>query len=239
MDPLETEAVVINKDENVNMDHVQNFNQWLKQYARPYRELMSFYSCAIMEVETKFRVLSEDMSLAFERNPIETIHTRLKSPESIMNKLVRRQFPLSVESIQENIHDIAGVRVVCSFQSDIYMLADAFLMQDDVTLIQRKDYLQHPKPNGYRSLHLIVSVPIFLHNEKKSMKVEVQLRTLAMDLWASTEHKIRYKKDNLISAEDNQALFECAESCSEIDRKLEQIYQNVLQSKVRQEIKEP
>ena len=238
MDPLETKAVVINKDENVNMDHVQNFNQWLKQYARPYRELMSFYSCSIMEVETKFRVLSEDMSLAFERNPIETIHTRLKSPESIMNKLVRRQFPLSVESIQENIHDIAGVRVVCSFQSDIYMLADAFLMQDDVTLIQRKDYLQHPKPNGYRSLHLIVSVPIFLHNEKKSMKVEVQLRTLAMDLWASTEHKIRYKKDNLISAEDNQALLECAESCSEIDRKLERIYQNILKSKVRQEIKE-
>lgn len=239
METMETGAVVIDRDESVNMDHVQNFNQWMKQHARPYRELMSFYKCAIMEVETKFRVLSEDLSLAFERDPIETIHTRLKSPESIMNKLVRRQLPLSVECIQENIHDIAGVRVVCSFQSDIYMLADAFLMQDDVTLIQRKDYLQHPKPNGYRSLHLIVSVPIFLHNEKKSMKVEVQLRTLAMDLWASTEHKIRYKKDNLISAEDNQALFECAESCSEIDRKLERIYQNVLKSKVRQEIKEP
>ena len=156
-----------------------------------------------------------------------------------MNKLVRRQLPLSVESIQENIHDIAGVRVVCSFQSDIYMLADAFLMQDDVTLIQRKDYFQNPKPNGYRSLHLIVSVPIFLHNEKKSMKVEVQLRTLAMDLWASTEHKIRYKKDNLISPADHQALFECAESCSEIDRKLEQIYQNVIKSKLSQEIKNP
>lgn len=236
MEIKEPETVLINKDESVNMDHVQNFNQWLKQYARPYREMMSFYSCAIMEVETKFRVLSEDLSLAFERNPIETIHTRLKSAESIMNKLVRRQFPLSVESIQENIHDIAGVRVVCSFQSDIYMLADAFLMQDDVTLIQRKDYFKNPKPNGYRSLHLIVSVPIFLHNEKKSMKVEVQLRTLAMDLWASTEHKIRYKKDNLISQADNQALFECAESCSEIDRKLEQIYQNVIKSKAKQEI---
>ena len=237
MDTMETSTVVIGKDESVNMDHIQTFNQWMKQHARPYREMMSFYSCAIMEVETKFRVLSEDLSLAFERNPIETIHTRLKTPESIMNKMVRRQIPFSVENIQNNIHDIAGVRVVCPSQSDIYMLADAFLMQDDVTLIQRKDYFQNPKPNGYRSLHLIVSVPIFLHNEKKSMKVEVQLRTLAMDLWASTEHKIRYKKDNLISAEDNQALFECAESCSEIDRKLERIYQNVLKNKVSQEIK--
>lgn len=238
MERMEAETVLINRDESANMDHVQNFNRWLKQYARPYREMMSFYSCAIMEVETKFRVLSEDMSLAFERNPIETIHTRLKSPESIMNKLLRRQIPLSVESIQENIHDIAGVRVVCSFQSDIYMLADAFLMQDDVTLIQRKDYFKSPKPNGYRSLHLIVTVPIFLHNEKKSMKVEVQLRTLAMDLWASTEHKIRYKKDNLISEEDNKALFQCAEGCSEIDRKLEQIYQNVIHSKEIQEKKQ-
>lgn len=237
METMEAGTLVFGKDESMNMDHVQHFNQWMKQYARPYRELMSFYSCAIMEVETKFRVLSEDMSLAFERNPIETIHTRLKKPESIMNKMARRGIPLSVENIRDNIHDIAGVRVVCSFQSDIYMLANAFLMQDDVTLIQRKDYFQNPKPNGYRSLHLIVSVPIFLHNEKKSMKVEVQLRTLAMDLWASTEHKIRYKKDNLISPADNQALYECAESCSEIDRRLEQIYENVIKTKARQEIK--
>lgn len=239
METTQNSTMVIGRDETVDVDHVQHFNQWMKKFARPYRELMSFYSCAIMEVETKFRVLSEDMSLAFERNPIETIHTRLKSPESVMNKMIRRQIPLSVENIRDNIHDIAGVRVVCSFQSDIYMLADSFLMQDDVTLIQRKDYFQNPKPNGYRSLHLIVSVPIFLHNEKKSMKVEVQLRTLAMDLWASTEHKIRYKKDNLISPADHQALFECAESCSEIDRKLEQIYQNVVKSKLSQEIKNP
>ena len=110
METMEAGTVLIGRDESVDIDHLQNFNQWMKQYARPYRELMSFYSCAIMEVETKFRVLSEDMALAFERSPIETIHTRLKSPESIMNKLVRRQLPLSVESIQENIHDIAGVR---------------------------------------------------------------------------------------------------------------------------------
>ena len=231
METSQVRTLILDKGDSINLNNAQKFNQWMKSYAAPYREMMSFYTCAMMEVETKFRVLSEDLSFSFERNPIETIHTRLKSPESIMNKLIRREIPLSIESIEENIHDIAGVRVVCTFQSDIYMLAESFLNQDDVTLIQRKDYFQNPKPNGYRSLHLIVSVPIFLHNEKKSMKVEVQLRTLAMDLWASTEHKIRYKKDIYVSPEDSRALLECAQGCSEIDRKLEQIYHNVNQYK--------
>lgn len=225
LEPIQPKPTVVLAEQIMARGH-----QWMREYARPYRELMSFYNCAIMEVETKFRVLSEDLSLNTEHNPIEAIHTRLKSPDSIMNKLVRRQLPLSVESIEKNLNDIAGIRVVCAFQSDIYMLADAFLMQDDVKLIQRKDYIQNPKPNGYRSLHLIVSVPIFLHNEKKSMKVEVQLRTLAMDLWATTEHTIRYKKNNNISDEDNRALYECAEGCAVIDRKLQEIYSRVKES---------
>lgn len=237
MNQIKPDELIIDTADVINLVNTQKFNEWMKKYAVPYREMMSFYTCAIMEVETKFRVLSEDLSFSFERNPIETIHSRLKSPESIMNKVMRRSIPLSVESIEENLHDIAGVRVVCTFQSDIYMLADSFLRQDDVTLIERKDYFQNPKPNGYRSLHLIVSVPIFLHNEKKSMKVEVQLRTLAMDLWASTEHKIRYKKDNYISPEDSQALLECAIGCSEIDRKLENIYEHIKKSKEEQEKK--
>lgn len=235
MDAINTSALILDTRDVISESNVQKFNEWLKKYAVPYREIMSFYTCALMEVETKFRVLSEDLSFSVERNPIETIHSRLKTPESIMNKVMRRGIPLSVESIEENLNDIAGVRVVCTFQSDIYTLAESFLRQDDVTLIARKDYFQNPKPNGYRSLHLIVSVPIFLHNEKKSMKVEVQLRTLAMDLWASTEHKIRYKKDNYISPADSQALLECAHSCSEIDRKMEQIYRNIQNSKREQE----
>lgn len=210
----------------LNADTVAFFNEWIRANIRPYRDLMSFYNCAMMEVETKFRVLDEDLSLRFDRNPIEAIQTRLKSTESIMNKLVRRNYPLSIEGIEENFHDIAGVRVICSFQSDIYKLARAFLSQDDVTLIEMKDYIQNPKPNGYRSLHLIISVPIFLHNSKKSMKVEVQLRTLAMDLWASAEHKIRYKKNNALTADDDRALLECAETCASIDRKLEEIYKH-------------
>ena len=237
MDRAKAAELIMDTADVINVGNAQKFNEWMKKYAVPYRELMSFYTCAIMEVETKFRVLSEDLSFSFERNPIETIHTRLKSPESIMNKVMRRNIPLSVEAIEENLHDIAGVRVVCTFQSDIYMLAESFLRQDDVTLIEAKDYFKNPKPNGYRSLHLIVSVPIFLHNEKKSMKVEVQLRTLAMDLWASTEHMIRYKKDNYISPEDSQALLECAITCSEIDRKLENIYKHIKKSKEEQEKK--
>ena len=196
--------------------------EWLKEYAEPYRELMTRYRCAMMEVETKFRVLNEELSLGDDRNPIEAVKVRLKKPESILKKLRRNGFPMTVESIEENINDIAGVRVICSFSSDIYMLADSLLKQDDVLLLQKKDYIAEPKPNGYRSLHLIIATPIFLHNSKRLMKVEVQLRTLAMDMWASLEHKLRYKK-HPASAEMAEELLACAEISAEIDRRMEKI----------------
>lgn len=199
--------------------------QWMKDFANPYRELMTYYRCAILEVETKFRVLDAEFSLLDDSNPIETIKTRLKTPKSIIDKLLRNNFPLSVDSIENNLNDIAGIRVICSFQSDIYKLADALLQQDDVVLLQKKDYIQNPKPNGYRSLHLIIATPIFLHDEKRMMKVEVQLRTLAMDMWASQEHKIRYKKTNSVITESGEAeLLHCAELSAEIDRRMEWIY---------------
>ena len=156
----------------------------VQDYTMPYRELMSYYRCARMEVETKFNVLNEELSLMYDRNPIESVKSRLKSPESIVDKAVRKEIPLTPESIEENLYDIAGIRVICSFPGDIYMLADALLRQDDITLIERKDYIKSPKPNGYRSLHLIVELPIFLHNRTRRMKVEVQLRTMSMDWWA-------------------------------------------------------
>ena len=184
---------------------------WARDYAMPYKELMAYYRCAMMEVETKFNVLNEELSLLYDRNPIETIKARLKSPESIVDKAVRKNIPLTVDSIEKNLHDIAGLRIICSFPSDIYMLADALLRQDDVTLIERKDYIQNPKPNGYRSLHLIIETPIFLHNQTRMMKVEVQFRTIAMDWWASLEHKIRYKKDLKDDEAVARELFSCAE----------------------------
>ena len=193
----------------------------------PYRELMAYYNCAMMEVATKFNVLNEELSLQYDRNPIESIRTRLKSVDSIAEKLTRKgiSLPLNVEKIQEEIHDIAGVRVICSYPSDIYMLSEALLRQDDIFLVERKDYIRNPKPNGYRSLHLIVEVPIFLHNRKKLMKVEVQFRTISMDWWASLEHKIRYKKD---LAPEKAAYLEgelrqCAELSAALDQRMENL----------------
>ena len=159
------------------------------------KRLMSYYRCAIMEIETKFRVLDEQFSLRHERNPIDTIKSRLKSPESILEKLNRRGYPKTLSSVESNLTDIAGVRVICSFKDDIYMLADCLLKQDDVKLIAAKDYIKNPKPNGYRSLHLIVETPIYLQDGKRQMKAEVQLRTIAMEFWANLEHKLRYKKN--------------------------------------------
>jgi len=189
------------------------------------RNVMSYYRCAILEIETKFKVLNEQFSLSHERNPIESIKSRLKSFDSIREKLQRKQLPFSLSSIENNLNDIAGVRVICSFLDDIYMLADCLLKQDDVRLIEKKDYIKNPKPNGYRSLHLIVEIPIFLCDEKKYVKVEVQLRTIAMESWARLEHRMRYKKslDSQLISKTSDALNECAEISCELDRKMQDI----------------
>lgn len=196
----------------------------VQDYTMPYRELMSYYRCAMMEVETKFNVLNEELSLMYDRNPIESVKSRLKSPESIVDKAVRKEIPLTPESIEANLYDIAGIRVICSFPGDIYMLADALLRQDDITLIERKDYIKSPKPNGYRSLHLIVEIPIFLHNRTRRMKVEVQLRTMSMDWWASLEHKIRYKKNISDDGHIAEELLHCAEMGAALDQRMEGVY---------------
>lgn len=196
----------------------------------PLNQLMSYYRCAIMEVETKFKVLNEQFSLQYDRNPIETIKSRLKSPEGIAKKLKRKNLSFSIRSIEQNINDIAGIRVICSFPEDIYLLAECLLQQDDITLVEIKDYIKNPKESGYRSLHLIIEVPIFLENEKRNMKVEVQLRTIAMDFWASLEHKLRYKKDIPKEEADMLAkeLVECAEISAELDSRMEQIRNRII-----------
>lgn len=192
----------------------------------PLKTLMAYYQCAIMEVETKFRVLNEEFSLQYDRNPIESIKTRLKSIEGILKKLRRKNLPLTLASIEQEIRDVAGIRVICSFKEDIYMLANCLLEQDDITLIERKDYIEHPKESGYRSLHLIIEVPIFLQNEKRPMKVEVQLRTIAMDFWASLEHKLRYKKNIPAGQLDelSRELYSCAENIASIDERMNGIH---------------
>ena len=205
---------------NSGIDEVLS-NDNLMTYARDqlsaFQKLMAYYRCAMMEVETKFNVINEDFSVQYERNPIENIKARLKEPKSIHEKLTRRGLPFSVESIEENLFDVAGVRVICSFVEDVYRIADALIRQDDIVLIERKDYIEHPKDNGYRSLHLIAAVPIFLTNEKKMMNVEIQLRTIAQDFWASLEHQLRYKKDYVLTDQMTLDLKACAEVSTRLD----------------------
>lgn len=200
-------------------DHPEDFLRELK----PFWDLMMYYRCAIMEVETKFKVLNEQFSTQYNRNPIETIKTRLKKPRSIMEKVKRKDLEYSIRSIEENMFDIAGVRVICSFQEDIYTMAALLLQQDDIRLVEQKDYIANPKENGYRSLHLIVEVPIFLSTEKRYMKVEVQLRTIAMDFWASLEHKLRYKKHITNSEEIAQRLKAVADVITDMDSEMQNI----------------
>ena len=197
----------------------------MKDMLERLRRLMSYYRCAIMEIETKFRVLDEQFSSRHERNPIDTIKSRLKSPESMREKHYRRVNPKTTASEEHNLPDVAGVRVICPFKDDIYMLADCLLKQDDVKLVLAKDYIKNPKPNGYRSLHLIVETPIFLQDEKRQMKVEVQLRTIAMEFWANLEHKLRYKKNLPPSLAEATAkrLHECAEKSALLDDEMQRV----------------
>ena len=199
----------------------------LRNQMIPFRELMAYYKCAIMEIETKFRVLNEQFSLEYDRNPIETIKSRLKNPESIFKKLRSNGKEISIASIEENLADVAGVRIICSFPKDIYMLAECLLKQYDIVLIKRKDYIRNPKPNGYRSLHVIVEVPIFLKDIKKPMKVEIQFRTIAMDFWASVEHKLKYKKDVKDAERLTLELKECADTIAELDMKMQKIRMDI------------
>ena len=195
----------------------------LLEEARPFINLMMQYECAIMEVETKFRVLDAEFSMEYNRNPFESIKSRLKSPLSIYEKLRRKGCPVTVENIEKHLNDVAGIRVICSFPDDIYRLADLISRQDDIEVLGRKDYIKNPKPNGYRSLHLILGIPIFLSREKRFMRVEVQLRTIAMDFWASLEHKLKYKKD----IEDGEEIARQLKSCSDMIEELDYQMQGI------------
>lgn len=199
--------------------------QRMHERIEPWQNLVINYQCAIMEVETKFMVLNNRLSMQGERNPIESIKTRIKQPDSILKKIKKHELPRTLESVENNIFDVAGVRVICSFIDDIYEIEKLFLEQEDIELIKRKDYIENPKPSGYRSLHLIVRTPIYTENGKKNMFVEVQLRTIAMDFWATLEHKLRYKKniDPDLMQELSDELQSCAEESSQMDLRMQAV----------------
>lgn len=204
---------------------LEEFLNHINNNTAPLHEFMSRYKCAIMEIETKFKVLNERFSIRYDENPIEHISSRVKSLDSIMRKVIRKKIYPSFESIEKNILDIAGVRVICSFEQDVYRMADYLLKQDDIKLLKKKDYIAKPKENGYRSLHLIVTVPIFTEKGKMEIPVEVQLRTIAMDFWASLEHKIRYKKNipEELRDELSLCLYSCAEKSNQLDKEFQSI----------------
>ncbi len=205
---------------------IPDIQTYFVNQAFEFQELMMMYNCAIREMRTKLEVLNDELSIHHQRNPIEFITSRVKKPMSIVEKLHRYGVPISVESVEKNLNDVAGVRVICSFIDDIYTVADMLLHQDDITLIKEKDYIKCPKENGYRSLHLIIEIPVFFSNQKKNIRVEVQIRTIAMDFWASVDHQLKYKQDtdDVENIDElTTELKECADIIAQTDSRMQAI----------------
>ena len=209
----------------LGQDNSQSFDQLdvFFKNAKKFSDMLMMYQCAIREIRTKFEILNDDLSYRNNRNPIEMIKSRVKKPQSILEKLKRKNLELSVSSVMENLHDIAGIRVICSFVDDIYKVAEMFTRQDDVTVLEVKDYIKNPKPNGYRSYHMIVEIPVFFADRKQAVKVEVQFRTIAMDFWASLEHGMKYKKDMPRAGELIKELKDCADVIAKTDLQMQDI----------------
>lgn len=191
-----------------------------------YNSLMMMYRCAILEIRTKLEVLDDEFSVKYNRNPISSIKSRIKTPLSIYNKLQKLGYDFTEQNIRDQLNDVAGIRVICSFIDDIYNVAHLLAEQDDITVLRIKDYIKNPKPNGYRSYHMIVEIPVFFAEGKTPMRAEIQIRTIAMDFWASLEHQLRYKKDLENSekyARISRELSDCASTISAMDLQMQNI----------------
>ncbi|MDD2411696.1 MAG: GTP pyrophosphokinase family protein [Bacteroidales bacterium] len=226
--------------ENIERLKVAYFIDELKGYNLPEAKakiLNSFvvwqniYSSAAREITTKLENLNDEFKYVKDRNPIHHIQSRIKTPKSIMNKLIKRGLELSTESARKNLTDLAGIRVICSYIDDIYLIADLLTSQDDVKLIRKSDYIKNPKPNGYRSLHLIVTIPVFLSANTEIVNVEIQIRTIAMDFWASLEHELSYKLPENRIEEITKELKECADVISNVDVRMQKLYNNTILAK--------
>ncbi|MBQ4379264.1 MAG: GTP pyrophosphokinase family protein [Treponema sp.] len=188
-----------------------------------FQQIMMVYESAIKQIETKLDILNKENKVSGRRNPIETVKSRIKTPQSIASKLEKKHLPVNFDSMIENLHDIAGVRVICPYISDIYSVRDMLLKQPDITLLEEKDYIKNPKDSGYRSLHLVIEVPVYLSESTHQVKVEVQLRTIAMDFWASLEHELHYKTNTRVPESVRRELFRVAETIAMTDREMEEI----------------
>jgi len=192
-----------------------------------FTTLMQIYRSAIKEVQTKLEILDDTFKTRYSHNPIHHIESRLKSPQSIVEKMRRKGVSLDIDTLKRELNDVAGIRVICKYVEDVYSIAEMLTSQSDVKLICTRDYIRNPKDNGYRSLHIVVEVPIFLANRVENVRCEVQLRTIAMDFWASLEHKLKYKTDSQIPEDIKIRLKECAEAIAYIDSEMEQIHKEL------------
>ena len=215
------------------MDSKPNID--IKEIKTNLTRFMMSYKFALNEMDTKINILMQEFHYIHDYNPIEHVKSRLKKPENILKKVQRKGLELSLTSIKENIRDIAGIRITCSFISDIYKISEMLQSQKDITVIECKDYIKNPKPNGYKSLHLIIQIPIFMSDRVEDVYVEVQIRTIAMDFWASLEHKIYYKYDKEVPSNLIDELKEAADSVSQLDDKMERIHRKVSQYKEKNE----
>ena len=210
-------------DENRMQEMGEAFQRMMDEFLA----IQCRYSAAMKEVQTKLEILDDEFQMKHRRNPIHHIESRLKSIQSIMGKLKRKQFSISMHSAVENLKDIAGIRVICSYVEDVYAVARLLTTQDDVKLVEMRDYIQNPKPNGYRSLHLIVEIPVFLQDGRIMVPVEVQLRTIAMDFWASLEHNLRYKAAGHVPEDICQELHEVGQDIAKLDVKMQSIHDRI------------
>ncbi len=185
-----------------------------------WKELVFLYNSAMMQMNTKINILIDEFKNIHNYNPIEHIKSRIKTPTSIVNKLKKEHLEVTLDNMKKYLHDIAGVRIICSFTSDIYMVADMIKRQNDVKVITVKDYIKHPKDNGYKSYHMVVALPVYLSDGPQEVKVELQIRTIAMDFWASLEHKIYYKYEGKAPLNMKQELRECADMVNKLDEKM-------------------
>lgn len=198
-------------------------NEDFYKMAFQFQEIMMIYESAIKQLETKLEILNKEYKVTGRRNPIETIKSRIKSPDSIAKKLEKKGLSVNFKTMTENLQDIAGVRVICPYISDIYNVKDILLKQPDIKLVEQKDYIENPKASGYRSLHLVVEIPVYLSQTEHRVKVEIQLRTIAMDFWASLEHELKYKNEQKIPDSVRRELFRVAETIAMTDREMEEI----------------
>ena len=192
-----------------------------------YMRMQQLYNGAIREMKTKLEVLDDEFHVRTAHNPIHHIESRQKTLKSIIEKLIRNNRPITIESARENLNDIAGIRVICYYIEDVYTVARMLKNQSDITLVRERDYIREPKENGYRSLHLVVKIPVFLSSHSEQVPVEIQLRTIAMDLWASLEHQMRYKAETNVPFALRERLKQCAEDCARIDNEMQKIHREI------------